>query len=167
MQRRLLPMIGAAVLAAGASWALAEPAVTVRQIELRQNPAADATSLATVPAETAVDLVRREGAWVQLKSGKITGWAKLFDIRFPGAGTKSANSGNSLAQTLNLAAGNRGTSVTTGVRGLDEEMLKKSVPNPAEFITLEGYATGRDQARTFAAAGRLEARTVEPLKVAK
>jgi len=162
----LLPV--AVALLATATLALAEPVVTVRQVELRQNPAADAKSLSTVPADTTVDLVKREGAWVQLKSGRVTGWAKLFDIRRPAAGgaQAAAGTGNSLSQTLNLAAGNRGTSVTTGVRGLDADTLRKAVPNAQQFTTLETYASTREQARTFASAGKLEARSLEPLNAA-
>jgi len=157
----------ALALCGGATVVFAEPAVTVKQVELRQNPAADARGLASVPANTPVDLVKREGAWVQLKSGKVTGWAKLFDIRLPSGGGPAKGGDGGIAQTLNLAAGNRGTSVTTGVRGLDEDMLRKAVPNPQEYSTLEGYAATREQARAFAAAGKLAARNVEPLKVAQ
>ena len=54
----------------------AEPAVTVRQVDLKQLPAGDARAVATVTAGTVVDLVKREGAWVQLKAGSDTGWTK-------------------------------------------------------------------------------------------
>jgi hypothetical protein len=165
MRHAVVPVLAAALLAI-APLAGGEPAVTVKQVELRQNPAADAKSLLTVPAETTVDLVKREGAWVQLKSGKVTGWAKLFDIRLPGAGAAAAKGGGTggIAQTLNLAAGNRGASVTTGVRGLDAEMLTKATPNAQEFAVLVGYAATREQAQAFAKAGKLETRVVEPLK---
>lgn len=161
--RRSLLLLAAAGSLAAAAIVFAEPAVTVKQVDLKQNPAADAKSLATVPAETTVDLVKREGAWVQLKSGKTTGWAKLFDIRFPGAGTTAAKgSGTSgIAQTLNLAAGNRGASVTTGVRGLDADMLSKATPNPQEFNLLLTFASTKAQALAFAKTGKLEARNVE------
>jgi hypothetical protein len=162
MRQFLLPLLAAASLAA-AALAQAEPAVTIKQVDLKQNPAADAKSLLTVPAQTSVDLVKREGAWVQLKSGKVTGWAKLFDIRLPGAGTTAAKGGGTsgIAQTLNLAAGNRGASVTTGVRGLDAEMLSKATPNPQEFNLLLSFASTKAQALAFAKAGKLEARNVE------
>jgi len=146
----------------------AEPAVTVKKVELRATPASDAKSVATLPAQSSVDLVQRQGAWVQLKSGKNTGWAKLFDIRLGAAGTApssgKAGSGNSLAETLNLASGNRGASVTTGVRGLDADMLSRAVPNAQEFATLVGYTSTKEQSRSFAKAGKLEPRTVEFLK---
>ena len=144
----------------------AEPAVTVKQVELKATPASDAKSVATLPAQTSVDLVQRQGAWVQLKSGKNIGWAKLFDIRLGAAGTTAAGSskGSSLSETLNLASGNRGASVTTGVRGLDADMLSRAVPNAQEFQTLVGFASTKEQSRTFAKAGKLEPRTVEFFK---
>jgi len=146
----------------------AEPAVTVKQIELKATPASDAKTIVTLPAQSGVDLVQRQGAWVQLKSGQSTGWAKLFDIRLGtgSAPTAASNPGgaNSLAQTLNLASGNRGASVTTGVRGLDADMLSRAVPNAQEFATLVGYSATKEQSQSFARAGKLEARTVEFLK---
>ena len=145
----------------------AEPAVTVRQVDLKQQPAGDARAVATVTAGTAVDVVKREGAWVQLKAGSDTGWTKLFDIKMgTGAAAPVAKSSgfSGIAQTLNLATGKRDSSVTTGVRGLDEEMLKKAQPNEQEVATLAGYSSTPDQAQAFAKAGKLTPRTVELLK---
>ncbi len=154
----------------GSALCSAEPAVTVRQFDLKQQPAGDAKAVASVAAGTAVDVVKREGAWVQLKAGSDTGWTKLFDIKMGTAGTGAAapaakSSGISgIAQTLNLATGKRDSSVTTGVRGLDEEMLKKAQPNPQEVTNLAGYASTPEQAQAFAKAGKLAPRSVELLK---
>ena len=84
--------------------------MTVRAVDLRQKPAVDSESVAKVPAETAVDLVRRSGAWVQLKAGSETGWAKIFDVRMGAAGAAPAKSatGSGIADTLNLASGQPG-----------------------------------------------------------
>ena len=144
----------------------AEPAITVKTIELKQQAATDTATIATIPVQTSVDLVVREGAWVQLRSGSDLGWAKLFDVRLAGSDAAAPKSGaqNNLAQTLNLAAGNRPASVTTGVRGLDADMLAKATPNPAEFATLVSYAATKERAQAFAAAGKLGPRTVELLK---
>ena len=151
----------------GSALCSAESAVTVRQFDLKQQPAGDAKAVASVAAGTAVDVVKREGAWVQLKAGSDTGWTKLFDIKM-GTGTvapAAKSSGMSgIAQTLNLATGKRDSSVTTGVRGLDEEMLQKAQPNAQEVATLAGYASTPDQAQAFAKAGKLAARPVELLK---
>jgi len=157
----------------GAALCSAEPAVTVRQFDLKQQPAGDAKAVASVAAGTAVDVVKREGAWVQLKAGSDTGWTKLFDIKMgtasAGAAAPAAKSSglSGIAQTLNLATGRRDSSVTTGVRGLDEEMLRKAQPNPQEVTNLDGYASTPEQAQAFAKAGKLTPRTVELLKAAE
>ena len=149
----------------------AEPATSVRNFDLKQSPAGDAKAVATVAAGTVVDLVKRDGAWVQLKAGSDIGWTKLFDIKMgtgsvaPPAAKSSSMSG--IAQTLNLATGKRDASVTTGVRGLDAEMLKQAQPNEQQVATLAGYATTPDQAQAFAKAGKLTPRTVELLKAAE
>jgi hypothetical protein len=149
-----------------AALASAEPAVTVKQVELKATAASDAKTVVTIPAETTVELVQRQGAWVQLRSGKVAGWAKLFDIRLASTGgpAPAKGSGNSVAQTLNLGAGNRDSSVTTGVRGFDEQTLLKATPNPEEFKKLETFAATKEQAQVFAKAGRLEPRAVEFFK---
>lgn len=151
-------------LALSAPGVLAEPAVTIKQVDLRASPASDAAAVATLPAESDVDLVQRQGAWVQLNSGKDTGWAKLFDIRLAGANTAPLKGGGTAASSLNLFKGDRAPSVTTGVRGLDAEMLVKATPNPQEFSKLVSYAATKAQAQVFAAAGNLEPRNVDLLK---
>jgi hypothetical protein len=158
----------AAVLLAAAAAALAEPAVTVRAVELKATPHADAKTVAPVAADTKVDVVARQGAWVQLKSGRTTGWAKLFDIRAEAvAGAPAKKGGSGAADALSLAMGTRGSSVTTGVRGLDADMLEKASPNPAEYAKLVTWARSKEQATAFAKAGRLATRDVAEIGGAK
>jgi len=154
------------VLALAWMLAQAEPAVTLKAVDLKETAAADAKTVAQLPANATVELVRREGAWVQLSSGKDTGWAKLFDIRLASAQTAPAKSSgaNSLGQVLGLASGQRSASVTTGVRGLDEDSLENAKPNPQEFQKLVGFQVTKQQAEKFAAAGELKPKEVEPLK---
>jgi hypothetical protein len=149
-----------------AAWlAWAEPAVTIKPVDLKAQAASDAKTVASLPANTTVDLVARQGAWVQLRSGNDVGWGKLFDVRLAGATTGPAKAGaNSLGQVLGLASGQRGASVTTGVRGLDGDTLAKAQPNPQEFAKLVAFQATKEQAQTFAAAANLTPREVELLK---
>jgi hypothetical protein len=160
--KRLLFLVPFAALAM-ALLVRAEPAVTIRAVELKATPAADARTVVALPTNSTVDVLTRQGAWVQVKSGNSTGWTKLFDVRAAATGTpaKSGSSGNAMAETLGLATGARGSTVTTGVRGLDADMLSRAVPNAQEYATFESYAVTKDQATVFARAGRLEPRTVE------
>lgn len=163
MKRSAILIMAVSLFVGAASGA--EPAVTVKEVLLRQTPAADAKAGATLAANTAVDLVKRQGAWVQLKSGADTGWAKLFDIKMgtPGATTAKSSATSGIAETLNLATGKRDASVATGVRGLDEAMLKKAQPNEAQVTMLTSYAATPTEAQAFAKAGKLAARNVAPI----
>jgi hypothetical protein len=71
---------------------------------------------------------------------------------------------NSVGQVLGLASGSRGASVTTGVRGLDEDLLRRAAPNAAEFDKLVSYASTKEQVDAFIKAGNLQTRTVDWLK---
>ena len=162
--RRFMLFVLALVLVA--SLAGAEPAVTIKAVELKAKAASDAKTIASLPANTTVDLVKREGAWVQLKSGKDLGWAKLFDIRLASAQTSPAkgSAGKNIGDTVGLLSGARGASVTTGVRGLDEDMLRRAVPSAEQYNLLVSYASTKAQAQAFGKAGNLQPRTVEELK---
>jgi hypothetical protein len=164
--RRIQALVAAVLLSAAAT-TLAETAVTVRAVDLKATPHADAKSVAPIAADTRVDVLARQGAWVQLKSGRTTGWAKLFDIRAEAVAGAPAKKGGGAADALSLAMGTRGSSVTTGVRGLDADMLEKASPNAAEYAKLVTYARSKEQASAFAKAGRLATRDVAEIGAAK
>ena len=154
----------ALALLACAGAAVADPATTVRAVDLKAQPASDARTVTALPVGQAVDIVARQGAWVQLKAGAALGWAKMFDVRLaPIAGAAKPSGGN---EALNLAMGNRGSSVTTGVRGLDADMLEKASPNPREFDKLLTFVRNKEQATAFARAGKLVTRDVAVLNPA-
>jgi hypothetical protein len=54
--------------------------------------------------------------------------------------------------------------VTTGIRGLSEEQLKNTKPNPQELQAAKRYAASPEEAQRFAAAGKLHAQHVEYLE---
>ena len=143
---------------------VAEPATVIKVTELKNEPATDATTVAQLPENTAVDALERKGGWTRVKAPAGEGWVKMLSLRYGAAG--SAKAGDSgVSQLFNVArTGTSGTQVTTGVRGLDADMLAKAKPNPAELEKLSGYAATPDAAAGFAAKGRLQARQVEEVK---
>jgi hypothetical protein len=162
MKAVLITLVLALLAWAGAS--VAEPATTVRAVDLKAQPASDAKTVASFPVGQAVDIVSRQGAWVQLKAGTTLGWTKMFDVRLAPISGAAKPSGGS--EALNLAMGNRGSSVTTGVRGLDADMLEKASPNPKEFNLLLTFMRNKEQATAFAHAGKLLPREVAVLNPA-
>ena len=144
--------------------AWAEPATVIRATELKKEPAADAATLAELPDNAAVDALERKGGWTRVKSASGEGWVRMLALRFGGPGeAKKGDSG--VSQLFNVArTGSSGTQVTTGVRGLDPEMLAKAQPNPAELAKMEQFAVTPEAAAGFAAQGKLQSHQVEEVK---
>ena len=144
--------------------AAAEPATLIRTTELKKEPAADAALVVELPENTAVETLERRGGWTRVKTPKGEGWVRMLSLRFGGAGeAKKGDSG--VSKLFNVArTGSSGTTVTTGVRGLDPEMLANAQPNLAELAKMEQYAVTPQAASSFAAKGKLKAHPVEEVK---
>ena len=140
--------------------AWAEPATTVRQVEMKKGPAADADTIGQLAENTAVDALERKGGWTRVKSASGEGWVRMLALRFGGPG--AARQGDSgVSKLFNVArTGSSGTTVTTGVRGLDPEMLANAQPNPNELAKMKQFAATPDAAAGFAARGKLQAHQI-------
>ena len=138
-----------------------EPATVIRATELKENPATDATVVAELQENTAVDALERKGGWTRVKTASGDGWVKMLALRYGAKGAaKQGDSG--VSQLFNVArTGSSGTQVTTGVRGLDAQQLANAQPNPNELARMEGFAADAKAAAGFAAKGKLSAKNVE------
>ena len=141
--------------------ALAEPATVIKPSELKQQPATDAATVATLAENTAVDALERKGGWTRIKAPAGEGWVRMLVLRF-GAGAPAKAGSSGLTQLFNVArTGTSGTQVTTGVRGLEADQIAAAQPNPAELAKLEGFAADRAAAEKFAAEGKLAPKALD------
>jgi len=159
----------ALMLLAFATPTLAQEALlTKRATALRDSPADNATTLATLPAQTSINrLPARQGPWVQVKTESgATGWLHMFDI---GSNAQSSNTATGALRGLSKffqggsAPANRTATSTVGIRGLEAEDIANAQPNMAALAQAEGLRQDATQARRFAAEATLVARNVEPL----
>lgn len=134
------------------SLAAAEPGTLLRASELRAKPFGDAAVLASVPAKANVDIIARQGAWAQVKSGSQTGWVRLLNVR-TGSGQRGDAGVGALASVFKT--GSSGNTVTTGVKGLSEEKLGNAQPNPEEAKRLGQYRESEAGARAYAKQAKL------------
>lgn len=143
---------------------LAEPASLIRATELKKEPATDAETVVALAENTSVETLERKGGWTRVKAGTAEGWVRLLALRYGGPGAaKQGDSGAS--QLFNVArTGSSGTQVTTGVRGLDAEMIASARPNPAELARMTQFAATPDAAAGFAAQGPLQRQQVREVK---
>lgn len=148
-----------------AAAACAEPVTVERDSVLRAEPRTDAGVAGNLAKGATGDAVARQGAWVQVKSGAVTGWLYSFNVRFGAvnpAGSGGAGGGSALGrvfgprQQVNVTA-------TIGIRGLDEEDLKQAHFDEAQIQRLDGYAASREQAAAQAGKSGLSATRVEYL----
>ena len=149
-----------------------EAAQTLIKTDLKQEPFADAKTIATLDASTAVEVIKRQGGWMQVKPATgAEGWVKMTSIKIAGsvAAGKSGDSG--LGSLLNVArsgrSGNTGVTVATGVRGLTPEDLKNAKPDPEAVKKLDTVATTKGDAESFAGKASLRRQIVEYIPEAK
>lgn len=158
----------AGLLAAGI--ACAEPAVTVRSTALQAQAQSDSATVATLPENTRVELVSRRGAWSEVKtlSGQ-SGWVRMLSLRLdgPAQGTASGQGGGNplgaLNNLLNAGRTSGNATVTTGVKGLDEEDLRRASPNFSELQKAQRFSAARESAEAFGNRSRLTPARVDYL----
>lgn len=162
MKRTRLLVAVLAFMAACAAWA--ETGQTVKATDLKKTPFADAETVATLPENTAVEVLKRQGPWMQVKTNGKEGWVRMLSLRLGDGSAKGSGTLSGIGGLLNIArTGSSGNTVATGVRGLTKEELANAQPNPEELRKLKQYTVGAKEARAFAAAGGLKAQSVEYL----
>jgi len=152
----LKPLLAALLLLPGLALA-AETGTALRDDTLRKEPYADAKSAGTLKRNDKVDIIGKQGAWLQVKTRQASGWVRLLSVR---------RTGGSSNEALGLASGRTGTGQvvsTTGVRGLNEEDLKSAKFNAEEIKQLEADSVSADEGRKLADAGGLKSRKLDYL----
>ena len=141
--------------------AMAEPALLLKDSELRTKPLGNADVLQTLTANTSVNILGRQGAWanVQATAGN-PGWTRLLNLRT--SSNQSGDSGIGAVASL-FKTGSSGNTVSTGVKGLSEADLKQANPNAAEANRMEQYKASEGDAKQFAQSGGLSPQSVNYL----
>lgn len=162
---RMYGILGILALSLASSLALAAPGVALKDESLMAKPSATATAVGKMKKGMAVDILAKEGGWLQVKAGAVQGWVRLLSVRAGSGGS----GGSGLAGVAGVAGAATQKSdssrvvAVAGVRGLNEEDLKGAKYNAAEMAKLEGYAMSKAQAQAFAEKSGLKAQKVASL----
>jgi hypothetical protein len=139
-------------------------AYTIRPTELKAKPYSDAQTLTSLPPRSRVEVLARQASWTQVKSASFSGWVKMLSLQLE-SNVQKKRGDNGLSALFNVAStGKSGSTVTTGIRGLSEEQLKNSKPNPQELQAAKRYSVNREAAQRYAAEGKLHAQSVDYLE---
>ena len=152
----------ALMLQVGLSYS-AETGSALKNDTMRVEPYADAKSVGSFTRGESVQILKKKGAWLQVKAKKGTGWVRLLSVK-RGVAT---GSGNNVSGALAVASGRAGTGQvvsTTGIRGLSEAELKAAKFDEAEIKAMESYTASAAQGQKFASAGSLKTVAFSNLK---
>lgn len=140
----------------------AESGTVIKDDDIKAEPYRDAKSIAILKSGDKIDILKKDGGWLQVKSAKGKGWVRMLSIR-KGDMRKGSDNASGL---IGLASGRAGTGkvvATTGIRGLSEEELKAAKFDEEEVKRAESYASSKTEAAKFAALGKLVARPFDYL----
>lgn len=145
-----------------------EATLTNRVTDLRAAPNDTSMLIQSLPERTAVQVLKRDGAWNQVKVGAKTGYLRMMHVRGGSSVVvEQQSTGGGFAASMNrLLLGDRERSgqskqaATVGIRGFSKEDVERAELNPAELEKLKRYQASSSQAQTLAAQGRLGFRSV-------
>lgn len=142
----------------------AAPGLALKDENLYSKPSATSPVAGKMTKGMAVEIVAKEGGWLQVKAGKAQGWVRLLSVR---AGSGGGSDG--LAGVVGVAGAVTQKSdpsrvvAVAGVRGLNEEDLKGAKYSAEEIARLDAYAVSRAQATAFADKSGLKTQNVAAL----
>lgn len=140
----------------------AETGSVIKTDGIKVEPFRDAKTIATLAVGDKVEIVKKNGGWLQIKSPKGNGWVHMLNVRKGGVRKDSGVIGG----LLGMASGRAGTGKvvgTTGIRGLNEVELQSAKYNETELNLVESYTINRAEAKMFAIQGKLVARKFDYL----
>lgn len=157
MRRSLILLIAGLLLAVGAHGA--DTGTALKTDEVKAQPFRDAKKVGAIAKGDKVQILRKQGGWLEIKVGGKQGWVRMLSVRRGEAGkTDAAKEAGAVA---GLATGRTGTGQvvsTTGVRGLGEEDLKQAKFSEEEIRKAESYRVSAQAAQQFAQAAKLAPR---------
>jgi len=161
MKPFLIPAAALLLCAASAS-AWAAPGTVLRNEKLYSQPSSGAKVTATVAKGASVDILAKQGGWLRVTAGRSTGWIRLLSVRAGAGGLGGAGIGDVVGAATTRSDPSRVVAVA-GLRGLNEEDLKKAEFNAGELARLQAVSVSPAQARSFAGQAGLAAVSVPAL----
>lgn len=141
----------------------AEKGMIIRAGEMVSEPFIDAAKAGPVTANQPVTILAKRGGWTNVESNGRKGWVRTLNIRLEAASRPTGSTG----QVASLRTGSSGRTVTTGVKGLDENDIRNAVPDAAQVAQLSSLAVAPAEARDNAARSNLHEQQVAYLEKGK
>jgi hypothetical protein len=147
-----------------ASAQAADKGLVINAGKLMAQPFIDAASSGTVKAKQPVTILDRKGGWANVESNGQKGWIRLLNVRLEtntamASGRPNSGGGGSIFQT-----GSKGSTATTGIKGMSKLGLQKATPNYVEFDKLANLGVSASEGRSYGARSKLKEQQLQYLK---
>ena len=132
----------------------------IRNSNLLNRPSFQSDIITRVKADEVIGINSRTRAWYFISTAKIpndkqlSGWISMLNIRFIAGAKREGELGvKSLFSNIN---NDSLPTISTGVRGFDEDELKNAKADLNQLALLKTYAVSRDTAMRFAQQAKLQ-----------
>ena len=99
-----------------------------------------------------VTVLAKQGGWLRVTAGKTTGWMRLLSVRVGAGGLSSSGLGDVVGAATTQSDPSRVVAVA-GLRGLNEEDLKKATFNADELARLDAWVVTPAQSKKLCQSG--------------
>ncbi len=136
------------------------PATITQPTDLLKKPQANSAVVTKLKKSQSVSVTTREGGWYQVMVEGNVGWIKMFFLRFNPESRSESRSGVG-ALLSSTRKPHSEVALTTGVRGINEKMLKNAKPDFVGLNTMSQFRSDANSVKRFAQEGKLKSRKVK------
>jgi hypothetical protein len=138
----------------------------IKEDLMRASASASAAGVGRAGKGASVEVLARQGGWMQIRHAGVTGWVRILSVR----SSAETAGGNVLGGIVQMGAERRDPGrvvAVAGLRGLNEEELRGARFNANELARLDQYSSSRADAEQFARGAGLRSRDVAYIKPAR
>jgi len=134
-----------------------QKANVIKATKLLDKPKFSSLTVATLQQNDLVLILKRHKAWYMVEptsKQNYSGWVNMLAVRFNGKPKRDGELG--IGSLYNSATSNTLPTTSTGIRGFDENDLKKSTADLKQLEILASYNISVERAADFAKQGQLQ-----------
>ena len=138
---------------------------TENKIENVAISAEDINALKTFAAKEKINIQKRKSAWYLVSTetvaqkGQVSGWVSMLNVRFIATAKREGEFG--VGALFSSVTNDSLPTVSTGVRGFDENDLKNAKADLKQLLLLNTYVVSTGAAARFAQQGKLQANKIK------
>jgi hypothetical protein len=140
-------------------------AQVIKKTNVLMQPSYQSDTAGSVAAKEKINIQKRKSAWYFIstenlpKTGQLFGWISMLNVRFIATAKRGGELG--VGSLFSSVTNDSLPTVSTGVRGFDENDLKNAKADLKQLLLLNTYLVSTGAAARFAQQGKLKANKIK------